>query len=345
MHSRRDGIGDGIGVSASRDLLERISSFLLGNRLDVTARNLVISHSAFSGGNFGLGRRIAQREVERLPITQAWLEDTISGDPEFADRQKEFDDISKELDQSLARFSETTRQASSATASYGVELSAHAEYLKGNDFEEVFAVNLVQLVRSMLDRTKMLETDMRRREKEVTSLRNRLARARRDAELDHLTGLPNRRAFETVLAREYGEARTAVDPLSIAICDIDRFKVINDQHGHDTGDRVIQAIAEALARISNNKCHVARHGGEEFVLLFRGLSANEAMKRLDGIRVAFGKRRLINRENNDPIGHVTFSGGVANVLEFAEPRAALAAADQALYRAKAQGRNQICLAA
>jgi diguanylate cyclase len=69
------------------------------------------------------------------------------------------------------------------------------------------------------------------------------------------------------------------------------------------------------------------------------------MERLDSIRAAFGKRHLINRENNDPIGHVTFSGGVANVLEFAEPRAALAAADQALYRAKAQGRNQICLAA
>lgn len=331
--------------SARKDLLGRIGKLLLGHRLDVSARNLVISHAALSGGHLGLGRRIAQREFERLPITQAWLEDVISGDPEFADRQEEFDDISTKLDQSLASFSETARQASKATARYGAELTLHANGFESGDLEGVCAVDLVRLTRSMLERTQKLEADMRRSEKEVTTLRNCLARARRDAELDHLTGLPNRRAFEMVLAREYREAQAMLDTLSIAICDIDEFKMINDRHGHDTGDRVIRTIAEALARISNDKCHVARHGGEEFVLLFRGVTLDEVKERLDGIREICAQRHLINRETDDPIGYVTFSGGVANVLAFPEPRAALAAADQALYRAKSQGRNQICMAA
>jgi len=340
-----DGDDSRIGESCRKDLLGRIGDFLLGNRLDVSARNLVISHAAFSGGNLGLGRQIAKREFEQLPITQNWLEDVIFGDPEFADRQDEFEQISAKLDESLASFGETTRQASKTTARYGVELSQHAAGFEGGDLDGVFAVSLVQLTRSMLERTQKLEADMRLSEKEISSLRNRLVRARRDADLDHLTGLPNRRAFETVLAREYRDAQAAVDSLTIAICDIDRFKVINDNHGHDAGDRVIKAIAEALARISNDRCHVARHGGEEFVLLFRGLSLDEAKERLDAIRETFAQRHLINRETDIPIGHVTFSGGLANVFGFTEPRAALAAADQALYRAKEQGRNQICLAA
>ena len=344
-NSAGDGADSRIGDSARKDLLGRIGNFLLGNRLDVSARNLVISHAAFSGGNLGLGRHIARREFERLPISQEWLEDIISGDPEFADRQEEFDEISKKLDQSLASFSETAKQASKATARYGVELSQHADGLEAGDAEGVFAVSLLQLTRSMLERTQRLEANMRSSGKEIASLRNHLVRARRDAELDHLTGLPNRRAFETVLAREYRDAQASVDPLTIAICDIDRFKVINDNHGHDAGDRVIKAIAEALARISNDRCHVARHGGEEFVLLFRGLTVDEAKERLDAIRETFAQRHLINRETDLPIGHVTFSGGLANVFGFPEPRAALAAADQALYRAKEQGRNQICLAA
>ena len=335
----------GFGESFRKDLLGRIGTFLLGHRLDVSARNLVISHAAFSGTNLGLGRHIARREIEQLPVTQEWLEEIISGDPEFTDRQEEFEQISARLEESLAKFGETTRQASKATARYGVELSQHAAGIEGGDVDGVFAVSLLQLTRSMLDRTQKLELDMRSSEKQISSLRNNLARARRDADLDHLTGLPNRRAFETVLAREYRDAQAMVDSLTIAICDIDRFKVINDNHGHDAGDRVIKAIAEAFSRISNDKCHVARHGGEEFVLLFRGLTPDEAKERLDGIRENFAQRNLINRETDLPIGHVTFSGGLANVFGFTEPRAALAAADQALYRAKEQGRNQICLAA
>src|SRR3546814_10453846 len=88
-----------------------------------------------------------------------------------------------------------------------------------------------------------------------------LEQARREAEIDHMTGLPNRRAFETVLEREYRDARASFDPLTVAFCDIDHFKRINDTHGHDAGDRVIRLIAEMLATISDDNCHVARHGG------------------------------------------------------------------------------------
>src|SRR3546814_16282073 len=74
------------------------------------------------------------------------------------------------------------------------------------------------------------------------------------------------------------------DSLPISFCDIDDFKAINDAHGHDAGDRVLKVIADTLAQISNDNCHVARHGGEEFVMLFRGLTPAEAAQRLNDAR-------------------------------------------------------------
>lgn len=204
--------------------------------------------------------------------------------------------------------------------------------------------SLADLAKAMLERTRKLETDMRRSEEEAKALRRSLEQARREAEIDHMTGLPNRRAFEAVLEREYRDARSSLDPLAVAFCDIDHFKRINDTHGHDAGDRVIRLIAEMLATISDDNCHVARHGGEEFVMLFRGVSLSEAHKKLDGLREQMAERRLRNRKTDEPLGQITFSAGIADVFDFPDPRAALKAADEALYAAKQGGRNKVMIA-
>ena len=195
----------------------------------------------------------------------------------------------------------------------------------------------------MVSRTEIFAAEMKRSEDEAQALRRELDKARHDAEIDHLTGLPNRRAFEAALDRHYREARQEADHLCVAFCDIDHFKRVNDTHGHDTGDRVIKAIGEALARISDDTCHVARHGGEEFVMLFRGKTTQEAWEKLDAVRENFGSRQFVNRANDNPIGKITFSGGIADVFAHKNPRDALKAADEALYEAKSGGRNQIVL--
>lgn len=161
---------------------------------------------------------------------------------------------------------------------------------------------------------------------------------------DHLTGLPNRRAFEQRFEIEYREARAQGQTLSVAFCDVDRFKNINDAHGHDAGDRVLRLVAENLARVSNDRCHVARHGGEEFVLLFRDRPLTDAVECLDRLRYDLASRRLVNRATDEPIGQVTFSCGIADVFGFPDRRTALRAADGALYRAKQEGRNRVVIA-
>jgi len=338
---------DAPGKIARRELLERITQFLLVNDLAISPANLALAHAAFSGADLALAHRIAERELAREPIDQPWLDRIAYAAPAPAaeeDRQAELDRLMGRLDNSIASFSAATSRARGSTAAYGDSLERHVGQMGAEGATGEVLSSLVGIARAMLERTREVEGEMKRSTEEADSLRRSLERARREAEIDHLTGLPNRRAFEGVLESQYREARQEIDLLTVAICDIDHFKQVNDRHGHETGDRVIQAIGQVLARISDDRCHVARHGGEEFVLLFRGRSVDEAAAMLDTARDQLAERRFINRTTDEPIGRITFSGGVANVFAYADPREALRGADEALYRAKAEGRNRIALA-
>jgi len=328
-----------VTTEARRQLLDAITAFLLDNDLPASPDNLLAAHGAFSGGNPRLARKISAQFECGAGITQTWLDEVTATDSQRKDDSLE--QLMARLESNLEIFSKSTKAARTVTTRYNAELEQHVAELDQVDNSGDIVANLTSLAKAMVERTRKVEGEMRRSEGEARSLRESLARARRDAEIDHLTGLPNRRAFEALLDRHYHEARAEIEPLSVAFCDIDHFKRINDTHGHDTGDRVIQAIAESLSAISNDNCHVARHGGEEFVMLFRGLSPVQAQARLDALRERFAGRAFVNRETDEPMGQITFSGGVANVFGYADPRAALKAADDALYRAKEAGRNRI----
>lgn len=325
---------------ANERLMGEIAEFIVSSRLSVTAHNLVVALAAFSGEDPQLARAIGRLRLAGEPVTQAWLDAQTRGDD---DQEAAIRALIGQLETSLDRFARTTAAARSRTADCSAQLAQHVENASQSG-ETLDAASLLVSARAILDHSRRLETEIRASEQEARTLRERLARAQRDAEIDHLTGLPNRRAFELVFEREYHAAQTEIDNLCVAFCDIDHFKQVNDNHGHETGDRVIQAIGETLNRLSNAQCHVARHGGEEFVLLFRGLTKAQVREKLDAVRETFAQRRFVNRKTDDPIGRVTFSGGVADVFAYPTPRDALRAADEALYLAKEQGRNAVMAA-
>ena len=248
------------------------------------------------------------------------------------------------LETNLDEFSRSSSAAKCAATDYSSALETQVTDLSNIDNAGEVISELANLASAMLNRTRELEKEMSRSELQAKSLRRNLDQAKRSAEEDHLTGLPNRRGFDAMMAKEHAAAQAAREHLCVAFCDIDHFKRINDTHGHDAGDRVLKAVAQTLAKISNDKCHVARHGGEEFVVLLRGKPLNEAWEVLDAAREAMAERRLVNRASDVPFGQVTFSGGIADVFAHGDPRTALKAADEALYRAKDDGRNRIEIA-
>jgi len=324
---------------ARRDMVDAIGSFLIDNDLDVTPANLIFAHSAFSGKNPRLARQITAR-TGNGGVTQKWL-DELTEEAADSSAQAELERLMARLETNLDAFQAQSKSAHEHAVDYGTELEQHVSDLEQLQKTGQIVSNLADLAKTMLERTRKAEEEMRKSEEEAKSLRRSLERAKRDAEIDYLTGLPNRRAFEELLEIQYREAQMAMEPLSVAFCDIDNFKAINDAHGHEAGDRVLKTIADTLSQISDDQCHVARHGGEEFVMLFRGKNPAAAAERLDQAREHLAARRLINRKTDEPFGQITFSGGVADIFGFGDARAALKAADDALYRAKQNGRNRI----
>jgi diguanylate cyclase len=326
-----------------RELLAAISAFLLDNQLAINPVNLSRAWQAFSGASPSLFRRIADKSARGEKITQQWL-DEVTADPGGDQSGEDLRTMFDELDKGVQQFAHSTRAARSATSEYHTDLDRHVLELEEAGQALEMVSRLTSLARTMAERTRQAEGELQAREQEAKTLRRRLGKARRDAERDHLTGLPNRRAFEAELDRQHAEAGEGRETLSLAFCDVDHFKRINDTHGHEAGDRVLKMIAKVLAQSSNDNCHVSRHGGEEFVLLFRGLTPAEAKERLDAAREDLAGRRLRNRDTDEPFGQITFSAGVASVPANMDPREALKAADDALYRAKQTGRNRVVVA-
>jgi two-component system cell cycle response regulator len=180
----------------------------------------------------------------------------------------------------------------------------------------------------------------------VLDLQERLletqAALRHQATHDHLTGLWNRRMILEELAAELARASREGQPLGIAIGDLDHFKAINDTHGHATGDAVLQTSAKRLQSVLRSYDAVGRLGGEEFLLLLPGCESSEACEVAERARLAIGSEPIPGPAG--PIA-VSMSLGVAcrHAGDSGEAVSLIEAADAALYRAKARGRNMVCL--
>jgi diguanylate cyclase (GGDEF)-like protein len=163
-----------------------------------------------------------------------------------------------------------------------------------------------------------------------------LARVQRLAAVDPLTGVFNRRGLDLVLSE------TGDDLVTVAMCDLDRFKAINDGLGHAAGDEVLRKVARLLVSVMRSSDGVMRWGGEEFLLVLPGIELGRAR------RIVERARSWIEREPIEVEGRcigITVSVGVAE-RRAGEPRAGLIArADEALYAAKNLGRNRVELAA
>jgi len=192
------------------------------------------------------------------------------------------------------------------------------------------AVMLHEARRRLRDSERALTEQLR----EISELQ---AQLREQADRDPLTGLYNRRFFATTLARELLRCERERQPLSLVLIDIDHFKQINDNHGHQAGDEVLKKLAAILTGQARGSDVACRYGGEEFMLLLPTMALDVAFERAEQWRAAFAASTV--EIDGMPI-RATLSIGIAACPDHADSDEALIrCADRALYRAKASGRN------
>lgn len=206
------------------------------------------------------------------------------------------------------------------------------------------ATAILGQARHFVTQTKQLEGALISSVEEMHKLKQELTDARREAAVDGLTGLYNRRAFD----RRLNELIATTDSLDEGFCllllDIDDFKRINDSYGHMVGDKVLAEFARQIGKLTRRSDFLARYGGEEFALLLPGTRITNAFTVAENIRSTLELVRLRRSGSGETLGAVTVSIGVAchRVDEAAEDL--LSRCDKALYRGKRLGRNRTVLA-
>lgn len=188
--------------------------------------------------------------------------------------------------------------------------------------------------------------DLAQAQRETDRLRSRARELDDLARRDHLTGAYNRRQLDDLLQQAFEDADRLGVPLSIAFVDLDDFKRINDQHGHLVGDTVLREFSAALMAMLRSSDLLARYGGEEFLIVLGRCGADRGRHILERLLAEISRRAMTFVEGRAI--HVTFSAGVATHGEdvrFATAQDLLQAADEALYGAKREGRNQVAMRA
>jgi diguanylate cyclase (GGDEF)-like protein/PAS domain S-box-containing protein len=183
----------------------------------------------------------------------------------------------------------------------------------------------------------------RKHAEKVLQLANR--ELERLATEDGLTKLSNRRRFDEYLELEWRRQARASGQISLIMCDVDFFKRYNDHYGHQAGDACLRSVADAIRKkVGRPGDLIARYGGEEFAIVMPETDIKGAWHVAENISRELSKKRIAHQESL-AASHITISCGIASIFPTTEnePQLLIERADQALYRAKQQGRNQIVI--
>jgi diguanylate cyclase len=255
--------------------------------------------------------------------------------------------VSQDFEKVMANISATTAQAADEAGNFGQALERWSSDIAEGKFTTTLSHGIADLLhysRDMQQTVKTLNVHLDASRREVETLQQEVRRAREEAMIDGLTGLANRRSFDSALAKCLAASESDVPGPSLLIADIDHFKRVNDNYGHLFGDKVIRAIATILRDNVKGKDLAARFGGEEFVIVLPETPLTGAHSLAEKIRKIVEGSRIKRSGSNEVVANVTISLGVACRWPGESEQGLIARADQALYQSKQEGRNRVTVA-
>jgi diguanylate cyclase len=312
-------------------------------RVPVTPQNYAVWYEYVVGTNIPL-----QEAIDALVAADEQIDGEVTADlfRRFVDPtdMSRFEEAQQALRSLAESVTSSLVSANGEVSKYEESLKECASQLNDNinpeDFKSLVC-SLEESTNRMSSGSQDLQQHLQDSRREAEALREELAKARAEAKTDAMTGLANRKGFDEAIDRLRGAQERALSDACLLICDIDKFKSINDTYGHLFGDKVIKAVAEVLVKQTKGKDLAARFGGEEFIVLLPETCFEGAVAVAESIRSAIESGRVVNPRTGEEIRRVTISIGVTQFLRDEDVKETISRADEALYAAKENGRNRV----
>ncbi len=299
-------------------------------------------YSYVSNRNPEMNRRIDRILDEKGSLSAFDLDEIydeyLSSSRTHSELQQVGTDVSREIDKIVAMLSEfilSTSQERGECSNASQQLAQSTD--EGTTRAIVDA--LINSLRSVEVRHAAMEQRLNAAKREMELLQCSLATVSIEANQDPVTGLANRRGFNTAIERACDRAADDPRAFCLLMLDIDHFKNFNDRFGHVMGDSVISLVGATLKQSIKGQDFAARYGGEEFAIILSDTALADARKVADRIREKIMDRELKKRSTGESLGKVTVSIGVSAYRPGERPRAVVERADKCLYEAKHSGRN------
>jgi diguanylate cyclase len=344
-------------ASGDGSVMGEVTEFPRVSKLSEAALKTMASHGvppsphnyavwfAYVGGlEVELSRTIDARIAAHEPFT-----DQVSNElyERFCDVRRHLgvlQQTSAELDHAVERVVQVINSATGDTATFNKALdSLSGELGEGISEDRVRSIvaNLLVETKNVAEKGRTLEDKLTRASGEVAELRQNLEVVRREALTDPLTGIPNRKLFESRLREAARNAVETGEPMSLLMLDIDHFKRFNDNYGHQLGDQVLRLVAKTLADGVKGRDTPARYGGEEFVIVLPQTRLENAVTVAEQIRRTMVRHKVVRKDTGEEYGVIALSVGASIYRPGEDLGELIRRADAALYHAKHTGRNRV----
>ncbi|WP_367155010.1 GGDEF domain-containing protein [Methylomonas sp. HYX-M1] len=331
-------------TDANQKVLQQVLPLLERHQIAANPINYAICYDYIVGSNTGLRKVVSDLLKENKPLdrsTSLEIYSTHICSATLASFEKLNASLRQVLDQASNAISDTCSKAEETNDSFQKKSQILQSLSTRSDINSLLQ-EIITETHALAATSQTMQSRLLDANRELSQLRTELDQMRQIAVTDSLTGLLNRRAFDQTLNEvlaHFSEAESTF----LALLDIDRFKRINDTYGHTIGDSVIRFAASLMRQYAQSHHHTARYGGEELAIIMPGTSRDDALAICENIRATLEKSRLKRKNDQQPLGVITVSIGLAELQAGDDSESFIDRADKALYTAKTSGRNKIVI--
>lgn len=330
-------------IEQAAEYVRIVLPLMIKNRVAPTPLNYAIWYEYVTGRN-----RELKEEVDRVVGSALEFSEDISAEIYQRYLAQEdaanLNDIREGLRKIFTDLLDYVMRAGTQTSGFGNVLETYSMKLMDSlDVEEIRKIvqDVLSETRIMKDTSDELKQRLEETTNELGELKKEFERVRRESVTDPLTGISNRKAFDDFMRSASFDASANDTPLTLLLIDIDFFKKVNDTYGHLVGDEVLRMTAFTIKQCVRGADMVARYGGEEFAVVFPSTPLKGAVAGAENIRSRFETQRFKRKATGEALGKITVSIGVSEYRKGEALTDCIQRADEALYRAKQEGRNRV----